>query len=101
MRHHFQTNLTEDEIKTVRAYGSPLRWYPGERKNNGDIRQGSINTTVDYLPTPDNLSSARYPTNEELQSVLSLQTAMLVKNIALETRVVSIDPNPNEEEQGR
>ncbi|MBP6868584.1 MAG: hypothetical protein KBC16_00540 [Candidatus Pacebacteria bacterium] len=89
-----------DEIKTVRAYGSPLRWYPGERKDNGDIRQGSINTTVDYLPTPDDLSSARYPTNEELQSVLSLQTAMLVKNLALETRVVSVDPNPNEEDAG-
>src|SRR3989344_250780 len=56
-----------DELKTVRSYGSPLRWYPGERGSDKSIRQGSINTTVDYLVTPDDLSTARYPTNEELQ----------------------------------
>jgi len=89
------------ELKTVRAYGSPLRWYPGERSTQSkDVRQGSINTTVDFLPTPDDLSSSRYPTNEELQRILSLQAAVLVKNVALKTRVLKVEKNPNVHEPG-
>ncbi|MBI3274340.1 MAG: hypothetical protein HYZ69_04310 [Candidatus Colwellbacteria bacterium] len=84
-----------EELKTVRSYGSPLRWYPGERGSDKSIRQGSINTTVDYLITPDDLSTARYPTNEELQIVLAMQAAVLTKNVALETRVVGLEKNPD------
>ncbi|MDO8598483.1 MAG: hypothetical protein Q7S02_00050 [bacterium] len=89
-----------EELKTVRSYGSPLRWYPGERGTDNGIRQGSINTTVDYLITPDDLSTARYPTNEELQIVLSMQAAVLTKNIALETKVVGLEKNPDPHAKG-
>ncbi len=81
------------ELERVRAYGSPLRWYPGERVPGLDVRQGSINTTVDYLPTPDDLSTARYPTNEELALILSLQASMLSSRVALQTRVLEVTPN--------
>lgn len=90
----------DKELSTVRAYGSPLRWYPGERSEGADIRQGSINATVDYLPTPDDLSSSRYPTNEEEATILSLQAAMLFENVALNTRITKVRPNPNENEKG-
>gem|GEM_PF-2615216 len=89
-----------DELKTVRSYGSPLRWYPGERGSDKTIRQGSINTTVDYLITPDDLSTARYPTNEELQIVLAMQAAVLTKNVALETKVVGLEKNPDPHAKG-
>ncbi len=90
-----------NELKTVRAYGSPVaRWYPGERSKGAVIRQGSINTTVDYLPTPDDLSTARYPTNEELQTILALQTAILTQNLALKTELEKVEPNPNQDEKG-
>ena len=91
-----------EELKTVRAYGSPLRWYPGERAEGGesDVRKGSINVTVDYLPTPDDLSTVRYPTNEELETVLLLQSAMLVNKLALNTRVLRVEPNPDQDEKG-
>ena len=90
-----------EELKTVRAYGSPLRWYPGERsKRSKNVRQGSINTTVDYLPVPDDLSIVRYPTNEDLQMIIALQAAMLVKRVALKTKVIEITDNPNIEDQG-
>lgn len=89
-----------EELSSVRAYGSPLRWYPGERGQGLSVRQGSINVTVDYLITPDDLSTARYPTNEELQIVLSLQAAMLTKKVALETRFISMRDNPDPEAQG-
>ena len=88
------------EIKTVRAYGSPLRWYPGERVDTTDVRENSINVTVDYLLTPDVLSTKRYPTNEELQLVLALQTAMLTRRLILSTTLVRVEPNPNTGERG-
>jgi hypothetical protein len=90
-----------EELKTVRGFGSPLRWYPGERGAGGkDIRQGSINTTVDYLPTPDDISSSRYSTNEELALILALQTAVLTKNIALQTKVIGIEKNTDPHTKG-
>ena len=89
-----------DELKSVRSYGSPLRWYPGERSEDESIRQGSINTTVDYLVNPDDLSTARYPTNEELQLILSLQTAVLTKNVALKTKVIGLEKNPDPHAKG-
>ena len=89
-----------EELKTVRSYGSPLRWYPGERGEDKTIRQGSINATVDYLVAPDDLSTARYPTNEELQIVLSMQAAILTNKVALETKVVDIESNRNPDKKG-
>lgn len=90
-----------NELSTVRSYGSPVtRWYPGERPGGRTARQGSINTTVDYLPTPDDLSTARYPTNEELQTILALQTAMLTDNLALRTELIKVESNPNQDELG-
>ncbi len=91
----------ESEKKTVRAYGSPVsRWYPGERKQDQNVRQGSINTTVDYFPTPDDLSTLRYPTNEELQIILATQSAMLFKQATFDTRLVKVVPNKNSKIKG-
>lgn len=85
-----------NELQTVRAYGSPVaRWYPGERIEELDVRQSSINTTVDYFPTPDNLSNQRYPTNEELQAILATQAALLTERIALKTTVTEVKPDPD------
>ncbi len=84
----------ENGLETVRAYGSPVaRWYPGERARGNDIRKGSINTSVDYLIAPDELSAKRYPTNEQLQFILEQQAALLVKKIALRTELESVEPN--------
>lgn len=82
------------EIATVRAYGSSVgRRYPGERENGADIRQWSINSTVDYMLTPDDISTARYPTNEDEAVVLQMQLAMMTEKIALSTRVVKVEPS--------
>ncbi len=89
-----------EELKTVRAYGSPLRWYPGERAGDATIRQGSINVTVDYLHTPDDLSNARYPTNEELDRVMNEQAALLTNKLALETRLIRLEPNTDPDTPG-
>ncbi|OGZ58368.1 MAG: hypothetical protein A3B96_01895 [Candidatus Spechtbacteria bacterium RIFCSPHIGHO2_02_FULL_43_15b] len=88
------------ELQTVRAYGSPMRWYPGERGPGKAVRQGSINATVDWLITPDDISTLRYPTNEELQLVLALQAAVLTKNVALRTKVVKLEENPDPKAKG-
>lgn len=89
------------EEKTVRAFGSPVsRWYPGERKVDQNVRQGSINTTVDYFPTPDDLSTLRYPTNEELQIVLAIQSAMLFRKATLDTKLLKVSPNKNKNIKG-
>ena len=89
-----------NELKTIRAYGSPVRLTPGERVADEDIRTGSINTTVDYLLTPDDLPTSRYPTNEELQLVLALQGAVLTKNVALQTKVIGLEKNLDPHAQG-
>ncbi|NQV90139.1 hypothetical protein HQ487_01895 [Candidatus Uhrbacteria bacterium] len=89
------------EIDTVRAYGNPTtRWYPGERAQDKDVRAGSINATVDYLLTPDDLSTARYPTNEELQLTLSLQAALTVNKMLLGTRLMKCEPAPEDGQPG-
>jgi hypothetical protein len=81
----------ELEGKRVRDYGSPTRWFPGERNDDRDTRPGSINTTVDYLPTPDVISNGRYPNNEDLSLVLQLQTAMLADNLLLKTKLLGVE----------
>lgn len=78
------------ETDTVRSYGSPLRWYPGERLSSSDVRQGSINATVDYLITPDGISDSRYPNNEDMALILQLQAAMLMPRACLSTEVLSV-----------
>ncbi len=78
------------ETDTVRSYGSPLRWYPGERLSRSDVRQGSINSTVDYLITPDGISDSRYPDNEDMALILQLQAAMLMPRACLSTEVLSV-----------
>ena len=80
-----------DEMKTVRAYGSPLRWFPGERLNDSDVRQGSINATVDYLITPDGISDTRYPDNADMALILQLQAALVARRAVLRTEVVSVE----------
>ena len=77
---------------SVRSYGSPLAAYPGERNETSDTRTASINTTVDYLLNPDNVSNKRYPTNADLARVLQLQSAMLIDNVLLSTEVVKSEP---------
>jgi hypothetical protein len=90
---------TQEEL-TVRGFGSPLRYFPGERKRESTIREGSINATVDFLTVPDEISSKRYATNQELQLVLAMQAALLVKNLALETEIIKIEPNQDKDLQG-
>lgn len=86
-----ESMILEDE--TVRAYGSPLRWYPGERLDkNIDQRGGSINKLVDWLPDPDQLSLRKYPSNEELQIVLSLHGALCIDKASFETSVKQVVP---------
>ena len=76
------------EGKSVRSYGSPLAFNPGERNEGQDIRAGSINVTVDYMINPDNVSQGRYPTNVDLARVLQLQTALLTDKVALSTELL-------------
>ncbi len=91
----------KDETKTVRAYGSSDRWYPGERNNTVATRSGSINKLIDWLPDPDDLSRKRYPSNEELQVMLSLHGAVTLNKLALETKLVSVEPNEDQSEKGK
>jgi hypothetical protein len=86
-----------NETKTVRGYGSPIRFLPGERVKDSDIRSSSINTTVGWLPTTDNLSLKRYPTNYELAVLVQMQTALVTNKISLNTKVTSVEKN----DQGR
>lgn len=81
-----------EEGESVRAYGSPLRYFPGERRDEADVREGSINMLADYLPHVDDISPSRYATNEELQVVSLLQSSMLASRLALRTKVVSVEP---------
>lgn len=74
--------------------------YPGERENGADVRQGSINSTVDYMLTPDDISTARYPTNEEEAVVLQMQAAMMTGKIALSTRIMKIESAPDQNKPG-
>jgi hypothetical protein len=76
------------ERQTVRAFGSPLRWYPGERNPQQDVRQGSINMSVDYLPAVDDISDGRYANNADEALALQIQAAMVAKNLLIGTRVV-------------
>ncbi len=88
------------EKETVRGFGSPLRIYPGERNEGSAVRTGSINTTVDFLPTTDNLSLNQYPTNEELAALVQAQAALLVKKALLKTVVTSIRENTDSNQRG-
>jgi hypothetical protein len=82
-----------DEERTIRSYGSPERWYPGERTiRRQDIRAGSINKLIDWLPDSDDLSYGRYPNNEELDLMLSLQASVTAKQLALQTRLLGVEP---------
>lgn len=87
-------DLTELDIqgRTVRAYGSPLVAYPGERIDGQDVRRGSINASVDYLLTADNVSTRRYPSNVDEARVIQLQMAMLADHMLLETEVLRSEP---------
>jgi hypothetical protein len=90
-----------DEKLTVRGYTSPTRWYPGERiEDLATSRPGPINKATDYLLGVDEISSQRYATNQELQLVLAMQAALLVKNLALETEIIKIEPNQDKNLQG-
>ena len=88
-------NPTPEDLdgQTVRDYGSPMRHFPGERTDN-DVRQGSINTSTDYLPTADGVTGRRYATNADEALVLQLQAAVLLNNFSLRTSVVDIVPQP-------
>ena len=83
------------DLSTIRDWWSPFRWYPWERNESNtehNIRPGSINVAADYSITPDMISNYRYPTNEELQMVLSAQTALIAEKICLNTTVTSVEP---------
>lgn len=90
-------NTSEDEEKTVRAYGNPGidQSYPGERieREGTPPERGSINRTSGYGLTVDNISDRRYPTNDQLQIALALQLATTAKKISLRTRLVKVSPN--------
>ncbi|MDQ5913991.1 MAG: hypothetical protein QG623_610, partial [Patescibacteria group bacterium] len=92
------TNVLPDQTDSeaasaaVRSFGSPLVMYPGERRRGEDTRAGSINSSVDYLLNPDNVSTTRYPDNADLARVLQLQAAMLTDHLLLSTRVTKVEP---------
>ena len=89
---------SELESQTVRAYASPLRWYPGERTGDLDVREGSINMVVDWLPTPDAISPGnRYADNEDLALLLKLQAAMTVKTLLTGTEVVAVESTSDDQ----
>lgn len=96
----FDVDDKSAESERVRSYGSPVRYFPGERKDGESVRTGSINALSDYLLLPDDISSTRYATNEELQTVSLLQSVMLANRLALGTRVLSVEPNPNKDARG-
>ena len=79
--------------RTIRAYSSPIRWYPGERSKKEVARSGSINTPVEYLPSPDDISTDLYANNADLQQIIAIETALLVNNLALKTKIIKIEPN--------
>ena len=63
-------NLAESQ--TVRAWGNPMGWYPGERYVNNDVRPGSINMLgLPALTQVDEITNNRYPTNEDLQRTMA------------------------------
>ena len=91
---------TTTELQTVRAYGASAgRRYPGERESWSGVRQGSINATVDWLATPDDISDARYPNNQDEALIIQMQVALLTQRLALRTRVISIQPNRDTSKQ--
>ncbi len=88
------------EERTVRALSGPLGFYPGERPKGSDTRPGSINTTVNYLPTPDDISDEQFALNDDLALIVQLQAAMLLDRAVMRTRVVSVEPNRDPSAQG-
>lgn len=81
------------EGRRVRDYVG-IRWYPGERPADLDTRPGSINTLVDYLPSPDAISDGRYNTNEDLSLLAQLQTAMLARKVQFNSMLLDVEPAP-------
>jgi hypothetical protein len=89
------------EIETVRAYSSPVRWYPGERSSKDPNRRGgSINMIAGYLLTPDSISKYRYPTNDELALVAQAQAALVAKRLSFETELVDYEKNTDSKKRG-
>ena len=94
-------SLGTDQKDTIRFYGSPLRTNPGERIKNQEVRLGGdINTTVDYFPVLSDFSGGRYPSNDELGLLLSMQASVLVNNLCLETKVLKVERNNNPDIKG-
>ncbi len=88
------------EDRTVRALSGPIGFYPGERREGSDTRPGSINTTVNYLPNPDEISDEQFALNDDLALVVQLQAALLTSKLLTRTEVMEVRPNPDQQGQG-
>jgi hypothetical protein len=94
-------NPSKSLSSTIRGYGSPLRFTPGERNQGVSVRSTSINTIVDYVLPPDSLSEdRRYASNEDLANSIQAQVALLNPNLILNATIINIQHNTLSEKQG-
>ncbi len=77
---------------SARAY-TPNSVSPGERNDGDPLRGGSINKPSGHLIAPEAFSNKDYITNEDEAVLAGTLGATLFRNLSLETRVVSIEPN--------
>jgi len=86
--------------------GSKFGFNPGERSvsdsdSDSDGGRGDINIIIDFgitlsQTTPD----VRYATNEDLALLLSVLLSTISERVALQTRVIKIEPNTEEGTKG-
>jgi len=83
-----------DESQSIQGFVSPLQALPGQRTEGDKVaRSLSINQTDAGLLADKDIAGDIYPTNEDLELVVKLQSAMTIKNLALRTRFVSVERN--------
>ena len=92
------TDKPENEVqekRRVRAYASPLKWYPWERTvGSPDARLWPINSLVDFGVEVSMLNkNRRYATNEDLQLVLAANAATLMQKVCMKTELISSEPS--------
>ena len=85
-----QTGVPEEA--TVRAYGAPLPFYPGERVEKKAARPGDINTVTDYLTNLGKCFDGRYARNDEFARVIKAQFMMLARKMLFRTEVLNVEP---------
>lgn len=94
--------LDKPDSETVRGYGDPTRGYVAERREaNPDSRDFSINRFASFGPSPEQVApKKRYVTNEETEITMTLQAAVMFNKIALETKILKVEPAPEDGKPG-